>query len=302
MDWPKKSTQWIEDRILYISIPFTWNLQSVKNQVSQKSFFWDKVIVGGPAVSLMPDFFNDIECVSVGPWHMPGVLQRVNPLATKTTMGCIRKCKFCAVSKIESPYFKNGFKELDDWPDLPVLIDNNLFAASKKHFNKVIDRLKKHKAPIDKQGNTVDFNQGVDARLLKKYHADRIAEIKKPIIRLSLDSMDYIDQWNLAFEKLRKAGLPKRSIRSYVLIGFNSGIDDAWGRCEYVNSFGIKALPMWYHALDALENNIVTEDQEKLGWTDEERKLIMQYYYQRGKGRATILKKNSDRLKKLYSS
>ncbi len=302
MDWPKKTTQWIVDRILYLSIPFTWELPKIKTLLKQRSFFWDRAVVGGPAVGLMSGFFGDLDFVSVGPWHMPGVLQRVNPLATKTTMGCIRNCDFCAVPKTESPYFKSGFRELDDWLDLPVLIDNNLLAASKKHFNRVIDRLKKHKLPLDSNGSTADFNQGLDARLLKKHHAERIAEIKKPLIRLALDSWGSVDQWRSAFEKLRKAGLPKRSIRSYVLIGFDSGIEDAWDRCVYVNSFGIKVLPMWFHALDALENNTVTEDQEKLGWTDTDRKLIMQYYYQRGKGRATILSKYGDRLKTKWNS
>lgn len=301
MDWPKKSTQWIENRTLYISIPFTWNLPIVKAELSQGSLFWDKVVVGGPAISLMPHFFNDLERISIGSWHLPKVLQRVNPLATKTTMGCVRRCQFCAVPKIESPYFKSGFKELDDWPDLPILVDNNLLAASKKHFNRVIDRLKMHKLPLDSNGSTADFNQGLDARLLTKHHAERIAEIKRPLVRLAFDSWGSTDKWISAFEILRKAGLPKRSIRSYVLIGFGSGIKDAWERCEYVNSFGIKALPMWFHELDALKRNIVTEDQNNLGWTDVDRKLIMQYYYQRGKGRATILKKYEIRLKK-YSS
>lgn len=288
MDWPKKPTQWIQDRTLYISIPFTWNLPKVKVEISQMSFFWDKVVIGGPAVSLMPDFFNDVEYVSVGPWRMPGVLQRVNPLATKTTMGCIRRCKYCAVPKIESPYFKGGFKELDDWPDLPIICDNNLLAASIKHFDKVIDRAKHHEG--------VDFNQGIDARLLRKHHADRFAEIKKPIIRLALDSMEYVESWVKAYRILRNAGLPKKAIRSYALIGFNSGPEEAWQRCVWISDHGICALPMWYHSLDSLESNYVSANQEALGWIDFERKLIMQYYYQRGKRRAMILKDYGNRL------
>lgn len=278
--WPKCPTQWLEDRTLYISIPFTWNLQTVKNQVLQQSFFWDRVVVGGPAVSLMADFFCDIECVSVGPWHMPGVLQRVNPLATKTTMGCIRHCKFCAVSKIESPYFKSGFKELGDWPDLPILTDNNLLAASQKHFDRVIDRLKNHVKPLTKSGHMTDFNQGIDARLLNTYHARRFKELKKPMIRLALDSTKYQDQWSIALHKLIKAGIVKDNIRSYALIGFDSGPAEAWERCQWIESHSIKVSPMWFHSLDALKHNMVTEDQKKLGWNNLERKRIMQWYYQ----------------------
>ena len=68
---------------------------------------------------------------------------------------------------------------MEDWPDLPVLCDNNLLAAPLSHFDKVIDRLIRH--------GWCDFNQGVDARLLTDYHARRIAEIKQPQVRLAFD-------------------------------------------------------------------------------------------------------------------
>jgi hypothetical protein len=230
-----------------------------------ESFIYDERVVGGPAICLMPHYFDDMPQVQTGPVYN-GVLQLVNPQATRTTVGCIRNCEFCGVDKIEI-----SFNELTDWPDLPIICDNNLLAASRKHFDRVIDRLKKHEWS--------DFNQGIDARLLKDYHASRFAELKNPVIRLALDSMEYVDQWEKAFDTLRKAGLPKKSIRSYALIGFDSGPAEAWERCEYITGKGIKVLPQWYHALDQLEHNIVTENQENLGWTDRNRTNIMGWYY-----------------------
>ena len=274
-DWPKKEFSWIENKVKYISIPFTWDLQSVKNDLIQRSFLWDRAIVGGPATQLLPGFFDDLDHVSVGT-EMPGILQRINPMATRTTTGCIRKCGFCGVPQIEGQLV-----ELDDWPDLPVICDNNLLAASMDHFNRVIDRLIKW--------GWADFNQGIDSRLLTIDHAKRIKKIKEPVVRLALDSMAYVDDWEKAYQTLRKAGFTKKSIRSYALIGFNSGPEEAWKRCEYIAAHGIKPLPMWYHSLKATEKNIVTAKQKELGWTDFERKLIMQYYYQRGKRRALIL-------------
>ena len=53
-------------------------------------------MVGGPAVELMPDYLAGLEHITIGR-HMPGVLQRVNPLATRTTEGCTRSCGFCGV-------------------------------------------------------------------------------------------------------------------------------------------------------------------------------------------------------------
>jgi len=230
----------------------------------QRSLFWNHAVVGGPAIGLMPDFI-DLDWVSIEQ-SFQGALQKVNPMATKTTIGCIRKCKFCAVPQIEG-----GFRELEDWDDKPILIDNNLLAASQKHFDKVIDRLIRWK--------WADFNQGLDSRLLTDYHAERLKQIKKPMIRLALDDISYQDQWSTAFEKLRRAGIAKTNIRSYALLGFRTGPDEGWKRCEWIESHGIKVLPAWFHELDALRQSEVTEHQKELGWTDTERKRIMQWHY-----------------------
>lgn len=277
--WPKKPTQWIENRVLKISIPFTWNLPQVKNKIMQRTFWWDYVEVGGPAVELMPGCFDDLDFV-VERKDCPGILQKINPSATRTTIGCMRRCSFCGIGigKIEGQ-----FKELDDWPDLPVLCDNNLLAASRPHFDKVIERLKIH--------GVCDFNQGLDFRLLTDCHAKRMAEIKNPCVRLALDHMDLRRQWREAFERLRDAGIAKWKISSYCLIGYNSSPDEAWARCEWIESFGIKAYPMWFHPLDTLQFNGITSQQSKLGWTNRERKHIMGYFYQHRLGKRTSYEK-----------
>jgi len=265
LKWNKKYTQWIEDRTLYLSIPFTWELPRAKDFVRQKSFFWDQVVVGGPAVMLMPDFFSDIDYVSIG-YRYEGVLQRVNPLATRTTIGCPNRCGFCAVPKIYG-----SLVELEDYPDLPVLCDDNLLAASVEHFDKVIDKLIVH--------GWANFNQGLDSRRLTDYHAMRIAEIKDPLVYLALDSMSYSDDWLCAYDRLRSAGLNKANIRSYALIAFDSDPSECLERCEFIESHNIRVLPMWFHSLKALELNVVTPHQIKLGWTEEKRLKFMGYYY-----------------------
>jgi hypothetical protein len=271
--WPKQPIYWTDDKTLMVSIPFTWDLPGVLANLHNRSFFWDDVVVGGPAVELMPGFFSRLSYVSEG-HNLPGVLQRVNPLATRTTVGCVRRCGFCAIG---TGRIEGNYAELDEWPDLPVVCDNNLLAASKAHFNRVIDRLKGH--------GWADFNQGADTRLLTDYHAGRMAEIKKPTIRLALDHMDYCDKWQEAFERLRDAGIAKKNISSYCLVGFQSGPEESWHRCEWVESHGIKAYPMWFHGLEQLQKNIVTDDQHRLGWDDEKRRHIMGYYYKHRIGR-----------------
>jgi hypothetical protein len=265
--WPKKPIYWIDNRVLMVSIPFTWNLPTVSAILRQVSFNWDSVIVGGPAVELIPGFFSSIDYVTEG-HNMEGVLQRVNPLATRTTLGCIRRCAFCAIGK---GIIEGGYQELEEWPNLPVICDNNLLASSRTHFDRVIDRLK--------QIGWADFNQGIDSRLLTDYHANRIAEIKKPKVRLSLDHIDYRNEWEESFGKLREAGISKANISSYCLVGFDSDPCECWKRCQWVENHGIKAYPMWFHGLTQLEKNITTKEQSRLGWNDEERRRIMGFYY-----------------------
>jgi hypothetical protein len=266
--WTGGPTRWCIDRTLHVSIPFTWNLPTVKAELQQADMFWDTAIIGGPAVKLLPDYIN-LPHVSIGNDY-PGVLQFANPQATRTTTGCPNKCPFCIVPKIEG-----SLVELTDWPDLPVICDNNLLAASTRHFDRVIDRLIQH--------GWACFNQGLDARLLTDYHAMRLAEIADPMIYLALDNLKYQDDWLCAYDRLRSAGVLKRQLRCYALVGYKSDPGEAWQRCEWIESHGIKSMPQWFHALDQTEKNIVTEQQTEYGWTDYERRKIMQWFYKHKK-------------------
>lgn len=265
--WPKARYSWTEDDTLYISIPFTWELPGARNELKSPGLFWEKAVVGGPAVRLLPGFFKDMPWVEEGV-EMPGVLQRINPLATRTTTGCPRKCKFCGVGM---GLIENEWRELEEYPDLPVLCDNNILAASDAHLEKVVGRLRKW--------GWADFNQGVDARLITEGHAELLASIGRPTIRLAYDHPAMSDAWVTAFERLRKAGIQKSLIRTYVLIGHDSGPEEAWKRCKFIESHNTKALPMWFHRLDALKKNKVTPEQAALGWTDYDRRKIMQWHY-----------------------
>lgn len=266
--WPKEPIYWIEESVLFVSIPFTWNLPNVKFRIKQKSLIpIKKVIVGGPGVYLMPNFFSDLKFVEVG-YEYPGILQRVNNMATRTTTGCIRKCKFCAIGqgRIEP----GGFVELNDWPDLPIVCDNNLLASSVEHFDSVIDRLMKHRG--------VDFNQGIDVRLITDYHAKRLSKLKSPKIRLACDSGSETQIWLNALDILLRNGVRRYWTSSYALVGFDSGPDEAWARCEFINKHSV-CYPLWFHDLDCLEYNSISDKQRKLGWTTKERVRLMKRFY-----------------------
>lgn len=256
--WPKHAYRWVDNGRVHYSVPFTWCLGEVLQEILEGDQFHDtKPLVGGPAVRLMPHILSDV--AEIG-GDMPGVLQRVNPQATKTTEGCPNKCGFCAVPIIEPEY-----RELSEWPRLPIVCDNNLLAASMAHFDRVIDSLKGLKG--------VDFNQGLDARLMTDYHARRLAELDCTV-RLAWDHVDNERHLMKTLSKLRKAGIKKENMRCYVLIGFNDTPEDALYRLETLWwSIGIIPNPMRYTPINSTCREYVGPS-----WSENELTRYMRYW------------------------
>jgi len=243
---------------VYLSVPFTWNLPEAYQRAAWLRQSGRSVIAGGPAVSLMPDFLEDVAAIGTD-W--PDAVGHHNPQATFTSRGCIRRCSFCAVWRTEGT-----LRELDDWPVRPIVCDNNLLACSQAHFDDVIDKLKS--LPW------CDFNQGLDARLLTPYHARRLAELNKPTVRLAFDHIKTESQFLAAWELLRGAGIPARQIRVYVLFGYKDTPEDALYRLRLVQSLGSWPNPMRYQPLDALTRNSYVDPN----WTDRELKRYHRYW------------------------
>jgi hypothetical protein len=240
--------------------------------------------VGGPAVLCNPGYFAD---VATEEWALDPPQRRVKALvmhhaeATMTTRGCVRKCPFCAVPKIEGE-----FRELppspsgrgaggEGWEPKRLVCDNNLLASSKKHFDLVIDRLKEMQArAVSGQPSAVDFNQGLDARLLTKHHAERLAELDLHAVRLAFDSAKLETVFTRAYDLLRQAGIGKKKMRAYVLIGYHDTPEDALYRLQTVRRLGILPFPMRYEPLDARERGKYVGE----GWSDAELRRYVKYW------------------------
>ena len=243
----------------FLSVVFTWDLPAAHQRAAFLDTMGYEVYAGGPAVALNPDYLKPLAHVN---GHQIDALPHHNPQATFTSRGCIRRCKFCAVPKIEGE-----LTELLDWEPRPIVCDNNLLACSRAHFDKVIDSLK----PV----RGVDFNQGLDARLLTKYHAQRLAELKLHKVRLAWDHVCNEQVVYDAIQTLRKAGIGKKAIKVYVLIGFDDTPQDAYYRLNTLKfGWGIDPNPMRYLPLDAMEKNSYVAP----GWTDRQLRNLVRYF------------------------
>lgn len=249
--------EWIEEDTAFLSVVFSWNLPDAYQRAVFLRAQGYEVRAGGPAVSFNPGYLQDVADIGgkadALPYH--------NPRATFTSRGCIRKCKFCIV-----PVIEGDLTELDNWPVRPIVCDNNLLACSRQHFDRVIDRLK----PVSQ----VDFNQGLDARLLTSYHAERLAELDLRCVRLAWDHTKGEPLFRRGFERLIKAGIRPSKIRVYCLIGYDDTPEDALYRLETIWGLGAFPNPMRYQPLNAIRKNQYVAPS----WTEAELKRYMRYW------------------------
>lgn len=257
MSWSKHIVCWTENDSAYLSISFTWNLPQAYSLCVWYRGQGYRVKAGGPAVDLMPGYLADVaECGG----HIEA-LRRHNPDATFTSRGCIRHCPFCAVPKIEGDLI-----ELEHWEPKPIVCDNNLLACSRRHFDSVIDSLR----PVSQ----IDFNQGLDARLLTSHHIDRLKELRLRYVRLAWDWIELEAVVLDSIGKLLAAGLPKSKIRVYVLVGFEDTPEDALYRCQTLKDKGIMPNPQRYNPLDTLKKDNFVADR----WTDRKLQDFIRYW------------------------
>lgn len=112
------------------------------------------------------------------------------------TRGCLRKCKDCFVPEKEGPIRPHAdILEFFVQGTTAILMDNNILAH--QHGIRQIEKM-------IKLSIKVDFNQGLDARLIDNPMAKLLSRLKwSPSIRLACDSTEIIPAIEKAVELLR---------------------------------------------------------------------------------------------------
>lgn len=180
---------------VHISVAFTWDLQKADQLAEAWRVLGVPVTMGGPAYS------------QPGGDFVPGMY--VKKGCVITSRGCPNHCWFCAV-----PDRENGLRELpiqDGWN----VLDDNLLACSDVHINAVFDML-------DCQKRRAEFTGGLEAKLLKPWHAKRLREIKSKRMYFAYDTPDDYDPLVQAGNIMRQEGhrLESHSMACYCLIGY----------------------------------------------------------------------------------
>lgn len=165
-----------------------------------------------------------------------------------TSRGCVRHCPFCIVPRKEG-----RFHRLYDRPGEALraimgdegdrfhkitFLDNNIL-ADKDFFLSLVEHL-------DFLGLKVDFNQGLDIRLMDEDIAKAIRRLR-PINdwKFAFDSMDYKDDVLKGIQILRDAGIDtKNRCIFYVYCDGDHQVDDAIERMRILKENNASAYVM----------------------------------------------------------
>ncbi|MGH9917699.1 MAG: hypothetical protein ACRD6W_02320, partial [Nitrososphaerales archaeon] len=166
-----------------------------------------------------------------------------------TSRGCIRKCGFCSVPKLEGrpQDLKYGIRHLI-WPGHKrvILWDNNILGNA--NWGAIFDEL----AEI---GMEVDFNQGLDARLVTEKVAEKLVRIKFRTLRLAYDYKGIGPAVEKALERLAGAGIDRRKSVVYTLYNYVDDPENFKTRVEEILRWGATSYPMRFEPLTSLTKN-----------------------------------------------
>lgn len=160
-----------------------------------------------------------------------------------TTRGCIRSCYFCIVRRKEGK-FRRLYETPDEaWDhiigdrrrfDKITLMDNNIL-ADKEWFLKIAKDLN-----YKKYQYKVDFNQGLDIRLMDEDIAKALATMRPiNVWKFAFDDTSYQEQVERGIGILNDAGIRVRhDVMFYVYVHNDDQVEDALSRCRFLKDHG----------------------------------------------------------------
>lgn len=160
------------------------------------------------------------------------------------TRGCIRSCPWCIVPKKEGSIRPNLAWEQIKRPDTNriVFMDNNVLASDWG-----IEQI----ARMGGQNVRIDFNQGLDARLITPEIAHLLAKVKWiRFIRLACDTQAMLPIIERAVSYMREAGIKDHRFWAYALI---QDVEEAHDRILKLDAMGVTPFAQPYIDFDGGE-------------------------------------------------
>lgn len=268
----------------WISAIFTFEINHVKRLIRTYARY-GTVRVGGVSPTLLPNAYKNEPCII-----QTGKMQEAEsfPLdytllgfepeysMSKITDGCIRKCPFCAVPKMETTYYERPVWKEDILKTTKrvVFSDNNYTNRAQEEMMKDIDYFNWMRE--NTKNRTIDFNQGIDCRLINPRLAELLSKMPISPLRFSWDGHQEDNHIQRAISLMAERGVKNFSI--YMLYNFTDDIAYAYTRLKTLTKIAekenvsIMTFPMRYQPIDQIDS-----DREYIGkkWDAQAKKNFM---------------------------
>ena len=259
---------------IYVTSLFTYASRHVHETVEhyRNLFPQAKVTLGGVYATLMPEHARlsgaevKTGLVTEAEGYRPdySLVEGWDASIMFSMRGCIRKCAFCAVPRLEGKTSgkAQGIRDLIEPGHKKIILwDNNILGVP--NWTDVVDELREANLKVD-------FNQGLDARLITADIARKLREIRVDPIRLAYDIPGERVAVQAAIEHLENAGFKRRRIIVYTLYNFTDTPEQFWSRVTDLVSWGSVSYPMRYEPLNSLTKNRYVSPH----WTAEQLEMV----------------------------
>lgn len=168
------------------------------------------------------------------------------------TRGCIRNCPWCIVPQKEGDIKAHAdISEFIGNKKSAILMDNNVLA-----IDYGLNQIEK----IVNMGIKIDFNQGLDARIIA--NSDSVSKLLSKIrwlkpLRMACDTKSSMSAIKQATEKLHKYGCTPSNYFVYVLV---KDIEDAYERVIFLDALGLDPFAQPYR--DFTNNGVIDEESK----------------------------------------
>jgi hypothetical protein len=205
---------------VHVSVVFTWDLPEAERLARA----WARVApvkVGGPATGMRGGEFK------------PGMYLKYGYVIT--SRGCPNNCWFCSVPRREG----REVRELEIHQGSNVL-DDNLLACSKKHFQRVLVMLKSNYPAL--------LTGGLEAARLKPWHVEAFEWLRPKRIYFAYDTTNDLQPLVEATKLFQAADyFSRNTLYCYVLVGYpGDTMISAEHRLNNVVAMGMTPMAMLY--------------------------------------------------------
>jgi hypothetical protein len=228
--------------------------------------------IGGAAIETLTPDYSILDQIA---YQYPVV----DAYFTYASRGCIRKCNFCGVPKLEGALrdnesiagVVNAIERLYGPKKDLILMDNNVVASPR--YKDIIAEIRDlgftRNAKLLRNGRTyvrrVDFNQGVDARILSKdpMYLREMATIAVRPLRIAFDHLGLKKPYEASIRIAHDFGLDELS--NYMLYNFHDSPTDLYARMvlnvDLNRELGVRiwSFPMRYQPTDLPNRSYVGE-------------------------------------------